>query len=183
MRLGYVRPSPWYTARKQIAALTGAGVAEDRIYVEGREGETLDEAIRALEPGDELCLSSADRLVNRRQIIGPTLDRIHAAGAVTVAVDSGERSTGYQFALDAIAGLARDRTRLTPAQASAMGKMGGRPAAKPLLPIAACRALWKDLSVTNADALAQMGVTSAWAYRQLGPRGAKAGRPRKSKRS
>lgn len=181
MKLGYVRPSPWYTAARQIEALRAYAVEVERIYVEGRDGESLAEAIRVLEPGDELCLATADRLTNRRTLIAPTLDDIHEKGAVAVDVRSGQRSTGYHFMADAIAGLARDRRKLTRAEARKMGAAGGRPAAKPLVPIAQARAIWKDITIDGGDALVQIGLSKDTAYRMFGPRGMKAGRPKKRK--
>lgn len=182
MRIGYVRPSPWYTAKKQIAALVGEGRVEpDRIYVEGREGESLEEAIHAIERGDELCVASACRLTNRRQMIAPTLDDIHEKGAVVIDVSTGHRSPGYHFMADAIAGLARDRGTLTTERARELRKLGGRAKAKPLVPIAEARRIWKDLSIPLAEALERIGVSKDWAYRNLRARGSKAGRPRKKR--
>ncbi len=182
MRLGYVRPSPWFTAKRQIEALLAFDVDPDRICVEGRDGESLAEVIRVLEPGDELCLATADRLTNRRTLIAPTLDDIHEKGAVAVDVNSGQRSPGYHFMADAIAGLARDRRKLTSAEARKIGAAGGRPAATPLVPLAQARAIWKDTSIDGGDALVQIGLSKDTAYRMFGPRGMKAGRPKKAKR-
>lgn len=179
MRLGYVRPSPWYTSKRQLAMLAEAGVDPERVYVEGRDGESLTEALRALQEGDDLCVSTADRLVNRRALIAATLDDVHARGAVVVDVTTGEPSTGYRFALDAIAGLARDRGTFDSASArAAREKGGGRPRHKPHVSLAEARRIWRDLSISTADALERIGCNASWAYRHLRARGVKAGRPR-----
>lgn len=182
MRLGYVRPSPWYTSKRQLGELTAAGVDPERVYVEGRDGESLTEALRVLQSGDDLCVSTADRLVNDRRLIAVTLDDVHARGAVIVDVSSGERSTGYRFALDAIAGLARDRGTFDSKSArAARAKGGGRPKHRPYVSLADARRIWRDLTVSTPDALMRIGCTSSWAYRNLGSRGVKAGRPRNKK--
>lgn len=184
-RFGYVRPSRGFPASRQVKALTDAGVHDADTYIEGRDGETLEELLRCLEPGDTIELPSADRLTNRSSLIAPLLDDIHERGAVVVDVSTGLRSQpdGYRFMGDAIEGLRRDRPRLTSAKAREMRAKGGRPATPLLVPQSEARRLFKDKTLPLDEVERLTGWDRSKLYKAFpGGRGVKAGRPRKARR-
>lgn len=181
MKHGYVRPTKWKPEKAQVEALTLYGVAESRIYIDGRNGECLEEAVKALRRGDELCVATACRLVNDRRLLRPTLDRIHEIGAIAVDCTSKRKSDSYEFPLDAMAGLANDRYHFSQADARRIGKKGGRPPWTPHMAKEDALTIWHDYSITRDEALKKLGVDSSKAYRWLGPRNAPAGRPRRDR--
>lgn len=182
-RFGYVRPSRGFPVAKQLKLLADAGVSETDIYVEGRDGESMDELLRGIEPGDTIELPSADRLASRSADIASLLDEIHARGAIAVDVLTGLRSQpdGYKLMGDAIEGLRRDRPKLTSEKAREMREKGGRRAAPLLVPKSEARRLFK---VEKHLPIEEVERLTGWSERKLyrafpGGRGLKAGRPRK----
>jgi hypothetical protein len=178
---GYVRPLPRPTAGGQEAGLLAHGVAEAKIYVEGRGAETLDGMIRSLRRGEVVAvmrlhvlapprLRTADR---PRRALWAAIQAIEARGASIFEVESG-RSTATKSERDDM--IADAIEALTHAgRAPRKRDSSGRPP-KVFTPdqVEAARAAWFDLRHrTNADAIraGPAGWSMTRSYKTFGPSG------------
>ena len=158
---GYVRPLPRFAASGQEARLRAHGVPADKIYVEGREGETLDALVRSLRDGEAVCVVRLHLLAPPRQrtadrprlALWSAVREIEARGASIFEVDSGRSTTDRDTRDDMIADAIE---ALTHAGRSPRSRDGaGRPRKEfPPEVIEQARAVWFDLRYrTNADAI------------------------------
>lgn len=177
MKFGYVRATKWKPEKMQLEILNNHGVDARRIYVDGRDGESLDEVIKALRAGSELVVAMACRLVNDRRLLKAVIEKIHSKDAIVIDATTGHKSDGFEFPLDAIAGIANDRYHFSYADAKRIGKTGGRPAITPPMSKEDALKIWYDDTLRSKDAAAKIGVTESYAYRWLKKRGVVAGRP------
>jgi DNA invertase Pin-like site-specific DNA recombinase len=185
MKRGYVRPSGRVGRAKQIAEM-GRHLIEV-IYVEG-EDETAEDAIRSLREGDELCVTTLDRLAAKRSEIMPRIEGVHSRGAAVVELLTGRRSDDPKalphMIVEAFEMLLRDHRHQQRKAGKKHGALGGRPTDK-RMPEAEARVIWRSAELPDPnDAIAKMwGWSIRDAYRKLGPRGLRAGwikgRPRK----
>lgn len=189
MKRGFVRESPRASTSSQVEALTAAGVDVGAIYYQEQEG--AEACIASLRAGDELVVSSLDRLAPDRRTLRRLLDAVHSKGAIVVEARSKRRSDDHDSLIgmifDAVDGLAGDRKALPPDKAREYGAKGGkarsRKAASQRMGVAEARAIWRRNSDwTNGQCVAEMqGWTVRMAYRKLGKRGLAKGRPREKK--
>lgn len=183
MKRGYVRPSGRVGRAKQIAEM-GRHLIEV-VYVEG-DDETADDAIRSLREGDELCVTTLDRLAAKRSEIMPRVEAVHSRGAVVVELETGKRSDDPKALPHMVARafemLLRDNRYQTRKYGKKTGAKGGRPK-EDRMPEAKARIIWRSAEFeTPADAVMRMpGWSVRTAFRLLGGRGLRVGRPSKTK--
>ena len=179
MRRGYVRHSGRVSKQKQIAALSRHLV--EVIYVEG-EDETADDAIRSLREGDELCVTTLDRLARKRTELRTVIEAVHQRGAVIVELLTGRRSDNLAdmpaMIAEAFEMLLRDHKNQQRRLGRKTGRKGGRPP-KDKMQKEQAEAIWFDSRIKlMRDAVARMtGWNYRSAYKEFGPRGVHAGRP------
>jgi len=179
MKRGYVRPSGRVGRAKQLAEM-GRHLIEV-VYVEG-EDETADDAIRALREGDELCVTTLDRLAAKRSEIMPRVEAVHSRGAVVLELLTGRRSVDAKalphMVAEAFEMLLRDNRHQQRRLGRKTGKKGGRPK-EDRMPDAEARIVWRSAEfATPDDAVLKMpGWTVRTAFRLLGGRGLRVGRP------
>lgn len=178
---GYVRPLPRFTAAGQAATLAAHGVPADQLYVEGRNGETLDALIRSVRRGEGVAvtrlhilappkLRTADR---PRQALWEAIRAIEVKGAHLIEVESG-RSTAIKSERDGM--IADAIETLTHAGRAPRRRDGaGRPP-KVFTPgqVQQARVAWFDLRHrTNAAAIAASppGWSMTRSYKTFGPSG------------
>ena len=167
-RRGYVRHTVRDPADKQHAELAEYGCGE--IYEEGRDGETIRAAVDSLRPGDELVVTTLDRIAGAKHTLRPWLDEISARKSIIVETRTGRRSDVSEQAmamvLDAIT-----RKGNSSEIASAAGKLGiakrkretERRAAK-------ARKDWHDDKLTNEQIAAKYDVAVQTLYSYHGKR-------------
>jgi DNA invertase Pin-like site-specific DNA recombinase len=183
VRRGYVRHSGRVSEKKQIAAMVQHLV--EVYYVEG-DDENVDDAIRSLREGDEFCLTTLDRAARKRSELPGLIDRIHDKGAVVVELWTGRRSDrpadAARMVAEAFEMLLRDHKSQTRKAGRKAGRKGGRPP-KDKMQREQAEVIWFDVRVIKMqDAIERMtGWNYRSAYREFGPRGVHAGRPRKPK--
>jgi hypothetical protein len=183
MKRGYVRPNRRLTTAGQIARLVEAGVLEQLIYVEGREGETLTEAIKACREGDELCLVHAwvlaapnkDKSRRPHREVIRRVGEADAKGVVIVEVATGRTTAGkdrdaiYADCVDWFAGRSTRRKK-------GVGEYrGGRPKKENTAEeTAKAREIWKSRDFKTwrdcKPALAAVRYTLTQANQEFGPR-------------
>lgn len=179
MKRGYVRPSGRVGRAKQLAEM-GRHLIEV-VYVEGDE-ETADDAIRSLREGDELCVTTLDRLAAKRSEIMPRVEAVHSRGAVVVELLTGRRSDNAKalphMVAEAFEMLLRDNRHQQRKQGRKTGKKGGRPKVD-RMPEDQARVIWRSAEFKHPeDAIMHMpGWTVRTAFRLLRGRGLRVGRP------
>lgn len=189
MRRGYVRHSGRVSGKKQIAAMVQHLVSP--YYVEG-EDETAMDAVRSLREGDELCVTTLDRLTSSRTELRTMIEEVHRRGAVVVELWTGRRTDNLAdltgMVAEAFEALLRDHRHQQRRSGRKAGKKGGRPVSTDRMPEAEALVIWRNLELEDWQALQLMkGWTLRTAYRRLKARGFPAGwpkgkeRPKKSK--
>lgn len=155
----------------------------DPYYVEG-EHETAMDAVRSLREGDELCVTSLDRVSSKRTALRQMVEEVHGRRAVIVELWTGRRSDDVSalpgMMADAFEALLRDHRHQQRRLGRETGKQGGRPR-KERLPEPQAKVIWRSLEYPEEwQALQHMpGWTQRSAYRWLGPRGIRVGRPKR----
>lgn len=150
-------------------------------YVEG-DDENVEDAIRSLREGDELCVTSLDRAARKRSELATVIKRVHAKGAVVVELISGRRSDrpddAAHMVAEAFEMLLRDHKSQQRRLGRKTGRKGGRPP-KEKMQKEQAEAIWFDSRIKlMRDAIARMdGWNYRGAYNEFGPRGVHAGRP------
>ena len=181
MKRGYVRHSGRVGKTKQLAEM-GRHLVEV-VYVEG-DDETADDAIRSLREGDELCVTTLDRLSAKRSEIMPRVEAVHSRGAVVLELLTGRRSDDPaalpHMVAEAFEMLLRDNRYQTRKYGRKTGKRAGRPK-EDRMPDAEARIIWRSAEFeTPDDAVLRMpGWSVRTAFRLLGGRGLRVGRPKK----
>lgn len=96
--VAYYRPTKQFSEAKQVATLEPYAVPARYVYVEGRDGETLEAAIQALRKGWALIVARLHLLVGSgerrpRAALWETIKEIEARGAIVVEAATGRSST------------------------------------------------------------------------------------------
>jgi len=158
---GYIRHLLRIPASGQRAKLIAYGVLTDKIYEEGKDGESLDALVRALRKGEAVAVIRLHLLAapktrtsdTPRRALWSAVHAIEAKGAAVLEVDSG-RYTGNPGERDAMIADAIEQithSGRTPRKQD----VPGRPRMKfTEEEIETARRLWFDLRYkTNAQAL------------------------------
>lgn len=119
MKLGYIRKSASRSVEAQQDKLLSAGVDVVRVYVEGRDDETLAACIGHLRDGDTLCVCRVSLLAEPkrkrtdpppRETLREIIKTIKAKDATVFEVDTGRSCTDqdhlYDMIFDAVDELA-----------------------------------------------------------------------------
>lgn len=174
-RRGYIRGTAREPIETQRSELERYGC--DEIYVEGDGAQSIEAAVVSVRVGDELVVTTLDRIAASKRGLRPWLERLREIGAVVVETRTGRRSDNPADAegmvLDAIT-----RKGHPTALAAEYGRMrrGTITPAK----LAKAKRLWSNPDVTNAEIERRVGVSYHGLRRRLGARGVPAGvKPRK----
>lgn len=200
MRRGYIRLSKaGPSLESQQAALRSAGLDDfseyGPVYVDqvvgGRRASELPErenAVRSLEPGDELVVSSAARLGTSVSDVVAVLQEVGRKDAAVFDVETGAVIRWHPDALQVIeyAQRADSANRKEIAEKMrqkrvATGRLGGAPGRKWKVSEKRAQELWDDLSRSNQSVAEEVGTSVPTLYRRLGERGAPRGGGRKAK--
>lgn len=180
MRRGYVRHSGRVSKQKQVAAMVSHHVQV--WYVEG-EDETAHDALRSLREGDELCVTTLDRIASKRTELRTVIEEAHKRGAIIVELFTGRRTDNLAdipgMVAEAFEALLRDHRHQQRRLGRKTGKRGGRKKAE-RMPEPEARAIWCSREYPEEWRALQLmtGWTKRTAYRWLGPRGVRVGRPK-----
>jgi DNA invertase Pin-like site-specific DNA recombinase len=171
--------------KRQIAAMVQHLV--EPYYVEG-EDETATDAVRSLREGDELCVTTLDRLAGKRTLLREMIEEVHKRGAVIVELSTGRRSDDVSalpgMIAEAFEMLLRDHRHQQRRLGRKTGRKGGRKPKDDRMDEKEARAIWRDRTMQDWQALLKMpGWSKRSAYRLLGPRGFAAGWPKGRKRT
>lgn len=182
MRIGYIRPHRRATTRAQVEALEDYKIAERAIYIEGREGETVQEAIKALRKGGALVvmhlwLLAPDRKSTRdspRREMVRRVREVEAKGAHVIEASTG-RSTSTDdrdcIILDNIDWLSGKSKGV---RSKENGALGGRPPKEFTEDqMEQARQVWFDIRFKSWKEAGQhlpKGFTVKRAYEKWGPR-------------
>ena len=187
MLIGYARVSKADGSQPldlQRDALTGAGVAEERIYVDQASGRRdhrpgLEACLKALQPGNTFVVWKLDRLGRDLKHLVTTVDELRARGVgLRVLAGAGAeidtRTANGRLVFGIFAALAEfereliaERTRAGLAAARARGRKGGRPRK---MDVAMLRIAMRAMASrdTNAQDLARrLGITTTTLYMYL----------------
>lgn len=182
---GFYRKSPRRPEGPQIAELKAAGYTV--LYTDSNTEDVMKFANSARKR-EVVGVQSLARLGSSREQIAAAVDKIFEKGGIIHETSTGRRSDNPRdmaaMAFEAADEIAADRRVLTPAQAKRYGKKGGRPVIEKM-PDDEARPIWQNTKTYRRpeDALKHMpGWSQAVAYRELGARGAPAGRPIKHRR-
>lgn len=184
MLIGYARVSKADGSQLldlQRDALTGAGVAEERIYVDQASGRRdhrpgLEACLKALQPGNTFAVWKLDRLGRDLKHLVTTVDELRARGVgLRVLTGAGAeidtRTANGRLVFGIFAALAEfereliaERTRAGLAAARARGRKGGRPRK---MDVAMLRMAMRAMASrdTHAQDLARrLGITTTTLY-------------------
>jgi DNA invertase Pin-like site-specific DNA recombinase len=155
-------------------------------YVQG-EDEDVTDAIRSIRDGDELCVTTLDRLAPKRVQLRELIEEVHKRGGVIVELWTGRRSDDVRalpgMIAEAFEALLRDHRHQQRRAGKKTGKRGGRPPKTDRMPEAEAKAIWRNRELEDWQALQLMtGWTLRTAYRRLKARGFPAGWPAGKKR-
>lgn len=192
MKRGYIRLSKaGPTLEDQKAALAKAGIEDfsehGHVYVDeipNRRNEPLlpqrAEAIRSLEAGDELVVTSASRL---GPSTGDVLDAMKAIAdrkAALYDVETGMAVVWHPDAMTVIEYARRAEGENRKEIAAKMrqsrvssGKIGGAPEKLSGATLIEAERLWADATLSSAQVAEKIGVNVRTLYRRLGDRGGK----------
>lgn len=183
MMRGLIRDTKTFPASRQEKILADAGVKA--IYRDDFEG-----CLKSLRKGDTMAVSGLRALAGNRRGIVARLDEVHDKGNAVIDAATLRRSDGRHgpnLMAEAIADLANEK-RGPGDSAAENGSKGGKKSARSKrqgrMPKTTASAYWLDRSLTNTQALERMNAdpnyprewTVVTAYRNLGRRGALAGR-------
>lgn len=190
-RCGWTREARHLSEKRQRAEL----MRHDCHPIYSASETSVAVVIKQLRAGDELWLTTLARLDTPRAELNKARKAVQAQKVVIVEALTGRRSDraadAADMAFDAAAELMREARALPSDLAVEYGRRGGLARAVKVrkaykgarMPVAEARGFWKDHTLSNAEALAQMtGWTARAAYRheKLGRRGLAKGRPRKA---
>jgi DNA invertase Pin-like site-specific DNA recombinase len=192
MRRGYIRLSKAGPSLEgQQKALESAGIDDfseyGPVYVDGvpkrRNQPTLPqrfEAIRSLEPGDQLVVASASRLGTSAGDVLDAMKAISSRKATLFDAKSCETIVWHPDATKVIEYARRAESENRQEIADKMrrarvasGKTGGAPERITAKALAAARKLWADDALSSAEVARQTGINVRTLYRRLGDRGGK----------
>lgn len=187
MRIGYVNGLPGFSASTQEKILIEAGVPEKRIYIEGRDAETLAAALRAMRTDIDLeCAGGLRALGNGRKEIVAAVEIIHAKGKVVLDPVTGERSgpgAGARMLDRALARIAGEKTGII-TRARELGRLGGKARAaahEGYKRNTADRKAWRSKDfLTDSEAASHIGYSPNHLRRHYGSSGRKRGQKPKS---
>lgn len=197
MRIGYIRLSKaGPSLEDQQASLAKAGDLAS-IYVDevidGRLASDLPEranAIRSLEPDDELIVSSSSRLGTSVRDVLSALQDVALKRATVYEVETGETVGWHPDAMKVIAYAQRveianrkeiaDKMRL---RREETGQLGGSPRKPWKVTEQLARELWNDLTRTAQSIAADVGTSVPTLYRRFGERGTPRGGDRRQGRT
>ncbi|MGN8119151.1 recombinase family protein [Labrys sp. 22185] len=191
MLLGYARVSKADGSQSvdlQIDALTAAGVARDRIYIDHasgvRERKEFAACLKALRPGeDTLVVWKIDRLgrdvkslMSLMEDLGNRSIGLHVLSGLGTAMDTTAPTGRFVFAIVAAIAeyersLIRERTLAGLEAARARGRLGGRPKGMTAAKLRMAAAALSNPQTKIQDICSQFGVSKATLYRYLGPDG------------
>lgn len=191
MLVGYARVSKAdgsQTTDPQRDALTGAGVAPERIYSDLASGKKDDrpglaECLRSLRDGDTLIVWKLDRLGRNLRHLVNTVDELNTRGvdlkvltgtgaAIDTTTPAGRLSFGIFAALAEFEReLISERTKAGLASARARGRNGGRPAKMTPAKVRLAMASMGQRDTVVADLCKELGVTRQTLYRHVSPTG------------
>lgn len=148
-------------------------------YVDG-EDEDVMVAVRSIREGDELCVTTLDRLAPKRVRLRELIEEVHSRGGVIVELETGRRSDDVRalpgMIAEAFEALLRDHRHQQRRAGKKNGKRGGRPVKVDRMDERLARPIWTNRELSDWQALQLMsGWTLRSAYRHLGPRGFPAG--------
>ncbi len=161
----------------QFDALEGAGVERRRIYTDTASAATqrpgLNEALRALRPGDQLVVWRLDRLARSVRELESLADRLAAEGvelrALQEQIDTSTASGRLFFHIMAALSefernLIRERTQAGLKAARKRGRKPGRKRKLTDADIRRARAMLHDESLTIREIRESLGVSEATFY-------------------
>lgn len=172
-QVGYARNE------REETILIRAGMSPRYVYLEGRESETLSEAIRALRSGGLVAVVGGLRAFgDKRGAIMASLAEVHNRGGVVLDIDTGLRSdrNGAEM-LDGALRKITGQSRMPPGKAEAMAAKSARVRRKGRMPKREALVFWRDPALTARQAIELMtGWQLRTAYDHLGSRGLPSGR-------
>jgi hypothetical protein len=158
---GYVRNWPSIPAGVQEAKLMTCGLLARQIYKEGRSAESLATLAKATRQGQIIGVFGGLRIfgASHREISTATA-KIKKRGGIIVDASTGQRSDidGIEMLSRALAMLKGEKTLGDfAAEVGALGGLArGRSAKKLRMPEAQARAIWRDKTLTRAEAILRM---------------------------
>jgi DNA invertase Pin-like site-specific DNA recombinase len=184
MLLGYARVSKADGSQLldlQFDALREAGVADDRVYADRMSGRHdqrpgLDACLKALRPGDTLCVWKLDRLGRNLRHLVTLVDALQERGVGLrvlaghgAAVDTTRADGRLIFAVFAALaeferGVISERTRAGLKAARARGRKGGRPRKMTASRIRMALAAMADPDARPKAIARELGVTTTTLY-------------------
>lgn len=176
MKRGYIRPSGWCSREDQEATLIAAGVALDVIYVEGEIGN-LHYAVLSLREGDELVVSSLDRIAGDRIALQKWMAEVRAKGAVILEAETGRRTDDAEQAVEMVLDALKRRGHKTE-DAKRYGKMAKHSKRRAQVGRDEAFRIWRDEKYTRDEAAKLIGLSPTTCFRRYGKRGVPEGRPR-----
>jgi hypothetical protein len=107
-------------------------------FVEGKNTETWEDALRAVRPGRALYVAELWNLAHDRDTLRERINAVHDREAWIIEAKTGRdsRKDMANMILDAVDKLAQRRKGHSPAKAKEFGKKGGRPLKKREMPTA-----------------------------------------------
>ena len=201
MRRGYIRLSKAGPSLEvQQAALRSAGIDDfsqyGPVYVDEipvrRSAKPLPqrfEAIRSLEPGDELVVASAARLGTTAGDVLAVFQEIGQKGAVVFDAETGKTVQWHPDAIQAIEYAQRAESANRKEISAKMrrrrvetDRLGGPSVKGWKVPVKRAKELWDDDKLSAAYVAEQVGVSVPTLYRRLGDRGIGMGGDTRSKK-
>lgn len=181
---GWIRAISPHTEKAQRAALEPICGA---LY-SAADADGLDDLLRSLRPGDLVVVTTLGRLARRWGALVDLLEAIHKKRAAVLETTTGRRSDDAAAVVslldDARAEQISEAKGLTPRRAKAAAGKRWAAERERRMPDAEAERIWKHdrRYPTGGEAIEAMtGWSLSAAYRQFGPRGIGAGRPKRKK--
>lgn len=174
MRRGYIRVTSRVSKADQWQTLISAGVPEHAIYVEGEIG-TLADAVRSLRDGDELCVTTLDRIAGNKLALQDWMAKVRDKQATIVEVSTGRTTKVPWDTAEMIFGAIKRKGHSTE-DARRYGKMRKAKKLKAKVSRPAALAIWRDATLTRDEAAKKIGLSPATCFRRYGSRGTPPGR-------
>lgn len=164
-RRGYIRGTAREPIETQRSELERYGC--DEIYIEGEGAQSIEAAVISVRPGDELVVTTLDRIAASKRGLRPWLERLREIGAVVVETRTGRRSDSAAdvegMVLDAITRKGHP-TEL----AREYGKLGAAKRRVPPSRLKRAEKFWDDPSVKSACFKRKTGVSYHTMRRHMG---------------
>lgn len=184
IRAGFARTFKGRSGRTAAQQVENLKAAKVRVIYEAPK-ETLDQAIVAhlRAPGDAIAISGGLRvLADFRIPIVEEAAKVRAKDGILIDVDTGKRSDrdGIEMLNEAVYFVNAKQRAPDPVKSAEHGAKGGRAkgvaAKRGRMSMAKARPIWRDKSLSIAEALEQMhGWTRETAYKYLKKRGVPSG--------